>query len=289
MTQRPHARRRAIRRAAVAGAALLVGAVVIAVAVAVFQRSLVFPADRSTPPPVAQLLPGARDVELRTSDGLTLAAWHLPAPDGCATTVLVAPGNGGNRAARAPLAAALGRAGFGVLLLEYRGYGGNPGSPSEEGLARDARAARAYLLNAGVPAASVVYLGESLGAAVAAGLAAEQPPAALVLRSPFTTLADAARAAYGVPVGPLLRDRFDVVAAVRRTTAPLAVVLGGADDIVPPRLSRAVAEAARDAGVPVTEVVVAGAGHNDPSLTSGSTLVTATAEVAAAAGAPPCP
>ena len=262
-------------------------AVVVGLVVA-FQRSLVFVPDRSAPPVVSDVLPGARDVSLRTSDGLTLAAWYLPAPAGCTATVLVAPGNGGHRGSRAPLAAALADAGFGVLLLEYRGYGGNPGSPSEAGLLRDARAAREYLLDAGVPPTSMVYLGESLGAAVAAALAVEHPPAALVLRSPFTTLADAARAATHVPVGPLLRDTFDVLAAVSRTTVPVAVVLGDADTTVPPRLSRAVAEAARVAPRSVAEVVVPRADHNDASLASGPALVDAVIDAASAGAAPPC-
>ena len=153
---------------------------------------------------------------------------------------------------------------------------------------RDARAGRAHLLDAGIPANAIVYLGESLGAAVAAALAAEHPPAALVLRSPFTTLADAAWAAYHLPVAPLLRDRFDVVAAVRQTTVPVAVVLGDEDDIVPPHLSRTVAEAARAAPRTVVEVVVPGADHNDAALASGSGLVDAVVEVARAAAIPSC-
>ncbi|GEL97276.1 alpha/beta hydrolase [Cellulomonas terrae] len=269
--------------AAVAVVLVLVVGVVLA-----FQRSLVFVPDRSAPPPVSDVLPGAREVRLSTADGLTLAAWWLPAPAACTTTVLVTPGNGGNRAARVPLAAALGEAGFGVLLLEYRGYGGNPGSPSEVGLVRDARAARAYLVDAGVPATTLVYLGESLGAAVAAALAAEHPPAALVLRSPFTTLADAAQAATHLPVAPLLHDRFDVVAAVRQTSVPVAVVLGDVDATVPPRQSRAVADAAREADRDVVEVVVPRADHNDPALASGPALVEAVRDVARAGGAAPC-
>ena len=268
--------------------AVLVGVLVVVGLVLGFQRSLVFVPDRSAPPRVSEALPGAQEVSLRTSDGLRLTAWYLPAPAGCTATVLVAPGNGGHRGTRVPLAAALADAGFGVLLLEYRGYGGNPGTPSEAGLLRDARAARTYLLDVGVPAASLVYLGESLGAAVAAGLAVEHPPAALVLRSPFTTLAEAARAAYHVPVGPLLLDRFDVRAAVRRTTVPVAVVLGADDATVPPRLSREVAEVARTASRSVTEVVVPRAGHNDAALASGAALVDAVVDVATAGAAPPC-
>ncbi len=239
------------------------------------QRSLIYFPDTGRPPSAATVLPGGQDVRLRTSDGLELAAWYVPAPE-AGVTVLVAPGNGGNRAGRADLGRVLADAWHGVLLLDYRGYGGNPGSPSEEGLARDVRAARDFLLGeAGVPEDRLVYLGESLGAAVAAELAAEHRPAGLLLRSPFTSLADAGRAAYRVPVGWLLRDTFAVEEAMGRVEAPVAVVLGDADSIVPPAQSRAVARAAREAGSEVHEAVVAGAEHNDPRLVHGPEVLAA--------------
>lgn len=268
---------------------VLVAAILAVAGLWTFQRSLIFLPDRRQPPPVAEVLPSARDVTFPTADGLELGAWYLPALAAGGPTVLVAQGNGGSRADRADLARALAGVGFGVLLMDYRGYGGNPGSPSEDGLALDARAARDFLIErAGVPADSIVYLGESLGAAVVAELATEHVPAAMVLRSPFTSLADAGRAAYGVPVGWLLRDRF----AVREHLAssadlPVAVVYGGADTIVPARLSREVAEAARAAGAHVVEVEVPGAGHNDPALAHGPDLVAALVEVAHAGGAAP--
>ena len=100
----------------------------------------------------AAVLPGATDVVLTTEDGLELGAWYLPAPDNGAPAVLVASGNAGSRASRAPLARSLAGGGLSVLLFDYRGYGGNPGSPSEQGLALDVRAARDFLLDvAGVP------------------------------------------------------------------------------------------------------------------------------------------
>ena len=241
----------------------------------VFQRSLIYFPDAGRPPPAGDVLPGGQDVRPTTSDGLELSAWYVPAPEAGAT-VLVAPGNGGNRAGRAELGRVLVDAGYGVLLLDYRGYGGNPGSPSEEGLARDVRAARDFLLgDAGVPEDRLLYLGESLGAAVAAELAAEHRPAGLLLRSPFTSLADAGRAAYGVPVGWLLRDTFAVEEAMDRVQAPVAVVHGDADSIVPTEHSGAVAAAARAAGNEVHEAVVPGADHNDPRLVHGPEVVAA--------------
>jgi pimeloyl-ACP methyl ester carboxylesterase len=166
-----------------------------------------------------------------------------------------------------------------VLLFDYRGYGGNAGSPSEEGLARDVRAARAHLLEeAGVPPDRLLYLGESLGAAVVTELATEHPPAGLVLRSPFVDLAAVGAAHYPfLPVRALLRDRYPVAERVATIRVPTTVVLGGADSIVPPAQSRAVATAA--AGLHRL-VEVPGADHNDRVLLDGDALVDAVVELA---------
>ncbi|NMR18657.1 alpha/beta hydrolase [Cellulomonas fimi] len=252
------------------------------------QRALIYVPDRSPAGSAELVLPGARDVTLTTSDGLTLGAWHLPPTGPCDATVLVAPGNGGNRAGRAGLARAVHERGFGVLLLDYRGYGGNPGRPSEVGLARDVRAARTYLLDAGVAPGQLVYLGESLGAGVVVELAVEHPPAAMVLRSPMTSLADVGRAVYGVPVGWLLQDHFRVVEHVARAGPPLTVVYGSDDGLVPPEQSREVARVAREARTEVVEVEVPGAGHNDAVLAQGPGLVAALVEVSRAAGITGC-
>ena len=96
-------------------------------------------------PPIERLLPRGQEVSFTTEDGLRLSAWFLPGSSEASPSVLVLPGNGGNRADRAALASALAAHDYGVLLCDYRGYGGNPGRPSEEGLAADARAAHAWL------------------------------------------------------------------------------------------------------------------------------------------------
>ncbi len=273
-------------RAAVVALVVVVGVVLV---VWVGPRRLVYLPDRSAPPPAGTVLPGARDVAFGTADGLRLAAWFVPPSPPCGGVVLVAPGNAGNRSGRAGLAHALRSAGFGVLLVDYRGYGGNPGAPSEEGVARDVRAARTYLLEeVGVAPGDLVYLGESLGTGAVSRLAVEQPPAALVLRSPFTSLADVGRAVYRVPVGWALRDRFPVADDVRRVRAPIAVVYGDDDATVPAEQSRAVAASAREGGADVVEVAVPGAGHNAPVLTRGPGLVGAVVEVASRAGVAGC-
>ena len=277
---RPNARRddRAVLRGVVVTAGVLIAlpAVVLGLLWG-FQRSLIYlpqgaPAGRP---------PGAEDVVLHTGDGLDLAAWWFAASDPGAPAVLVADGNGGHRGLREPLARSLVDAGLSVLLFDYRGYAGNPGSPTEEGLAADVRAARAFLVDeAGVPPERLVYLGESLGAAVVTELATEHPPAGLVLRSPFRDLAAVASEHYPfVPARLLLRDRFPVAEQVARIDVPTIVVWGSADSIVPPEQSRAVAQAA--AGL-VRAVEVPGADHNDPALLDGPELVDAVVDAARA-------
>jgi uncharacterized protein len=244
------------------------------------QRRLIYFPDTAVPA-AGSMLPGAQEITLRTGDGLALGAWYV-APTGSDrdVTVLVMPGNAGSRADRAPLGRRLAAKGFAVLLLDYRGYGGNSGRPSENGLITDARAARAYLVDHGVAPARLIYFGESLGAAVATRLAAEQPPAALVLRSPFTDLAAVGARHYPMlPVRLLLRDRYPVTKLISQVRVPTAVVYGSADVIVPPEQSAAVAAAA--AG-PVRAVEIAGADHNDAALLEGNELVSAVVDLARA-------
>ncbi len=250
--------------------------VLLLAAVWLLQRRLIFFPDPAPVGPAGRVVLGGQDLTLRTSDGLTLQAWLVP-PSGARDRrvgVLVAPGNAGNRANRVPLAVALAAEGLTVLLLDYRGYGGNPGSPSEAGLARDVRAAREALLRQPTMSADrLLYVGESLGAAVATELATEHPPAGLVLRSPFTDLAAVGSAHYPwLPVRLLLRDRFPVADQIAQVDAPTVVVYGTADTIVPPAQSRTVA----DRAARLVEVVpIEAADHNDPSLATGADLVRA--------------
>ncbi|MBA2528732.1 MAG: alpha/beta hydrolase, partial [Euzebyales bacterium] len=139
--------------------------------------------------------------------------------------------------------------------------------------ARDVRAAHAELAGRpGVDPDRLLYYGESLGAAVALDLAVERPPAGLVLRSPFASLADTARVHYPFVPAWLLRDRFDSVGRVRSLSAPLLVVVGENDDIVPAQTSRRLYALAAE---PKRLVVVPGANHNDRALLDGDELIAA--------------
>jgi len=221
---------------------------------------------------------GLTDVEqvtFTTIDGLRLNGWFFAASGPLPrVTVLVFNGNGGNRAHRGPLASALQRQGFQVLLFDYRGYGGNPGTPSESGLLLDARAAQAYLAHRPyVDLSRVAYFGESLGTAVAVDLAVEHPPAALVLRSPFTSMVDLGQTHYPfLPVRFLLRDRFAAIDRIQRIRVPLLVIVGGRDRIVPIDNSRRLYEAAE---TPKTLLVLPEADHNDYELLAGDKMIQA--------------
>ena len=231
------------------------------------QRQLIYFPDRSPVPPAGTVIEGARDVTVRTEDGLELGAWFVPPVPGArdrGMAVLLAPGNGGNRAGRAGFAEELRKLVFAVLLMDYRGYGGNPGSPSEDGLAADALAAAEALEDLGYPAGRTIYFGESLGGGVVAALQDVRPPAGVVLRSPFTELADVGAEHYPwLPVRLLLRDRFPVLDHLADSEVPVTVVYGERDSVVPTRLSERVAD---EAPALFERIVVAGADHNDPVM-----------------------
>lgn len=223
------------------------------------------------PPP-----PGVDALEIETDDGLRLGAWFVPAAGAGSEpgpAVLVCNGNAGYRAHRLPLAEALAGRGYHVLLFDYRGYAGNPGSPTEEGLRTDARAAARGLADRPeVDPRRVAYFGESLGASVCGGLATERPPAALVLRSPFPSIVAMGRHHYPyLPVAePLVWDQWPLEAQLAEVRVPLLVVVGERDEIVPGQLSRRVHAAAAE---PKRFVEVAAAHHNDESLLVGEELL----------------
>jgi len=153
-----------------------------------------------------------------------------------------------------------------VLLLDYRGYGGSGGAPTEEGLVDDAEAAARWLEGRG--AGKVAYFGESLGCGVAVALAARRPPAALILQSGADSLVHVAQRAYPVfPIGLLMKDRFDAAAQIASVPAPLLSIHGTEDELIPMAFGRALFDAAPG---PKEWYPVEGAGHNDVSTRAGS-------------------
>lgn len=271
--------------AAVALAALLL----LALALRQFQGRLIyFPA--GDPGPVFAQLPRGREVTIPTPDGLELGAWFVPAPSTAPTgAVLLLHGNGGHRGHRAPLAHRLAERGWAVLLLDYRGYGGNPGHPDEQGLYRDAAAAVAWLSHRPeVDPGRLVYFGESLGAGVAVAAAVDHPPAALILRSPFSSMEAVARHHYPfLPVRWLLHERYPSIERIRHLRCPLLVLAGEDDRVVPFEHSRRLFEASPAAAKRF--VAFPGADHNDWELLAGDRLVEETVAFLNAVPATPPP
>ena len=251
---------------------LLVVGVLIAGVIWSQQRRLIYFPFGSVPDAATLGVGGITAVEFPTSDGLTLSGWFVSRASAPDFTVIVFNGNAGNRAFRAPLADAFARANMAALLFDYRGFGGNAGAPSETGLRIDARAARDYLVGRpDVDRNRLVYFGESLGTAVAAELAVQHPPAALILRSPFTSLTDIGRQHYPIlPVRWLLRDRYDTIGRIARIHVPLLIIAGDKDRIVPIAQTRRVYEAARE---PKSLLVIQDADHNDAALVDGRPMM----------------
>lgn len=221
---------------------------------------------RTHPGSAALVHESGRDLTLQTEDGLELDAWLLkPAAETDQdTVVLYAPGNAGNRAGRLGIGQELTDRGFTVLLLEYRGYGGNPGEPNEDGLAMDAVAAVQALADEGFAPERTLHLGESRGTAVVAALQATHPPAGVLLQSPFTEFADIAEEYLPIlPPSVFLREDFAVSRYLEDSKVPVTVLHGIADSIVPSELSAQVAE---DTDTLHEEIVLDGLGHNDAEM-----------------------
>ena len=203
---------------------------------------------------------GMTVVDYRTEDGLALQGWHSAARAGRPTLVYF-HGNAGHLGDRVFLVRPYVEAGYGVLLAGYRGYGGNPGSPSEEGFYADGRAALAWLAGTGVPPDRTVLFGESLGTGVAVEMAVEHPVAGLILQSPFTSVVEVGQdKAPWLPVSLLMTHRFDSLSRIERISAPLLLIHGEADRVIPVRFGRRLFAAAPE---PKTAHFIPGAGHND--------------------------
>lgn len=234
------------------------GAVVAAAYVA--QRRLLYFPDTRVIDPAATRVPDMAAHWLEAADGTRVVAWYKAAPEGRPTIVMF-HGNAGNLAHRDLKARFFLDRGYGVLMAGYRGYGGSEGRPDEAGLIADGRAAMAFLDQQGIPGERLVLFAESLGTGIAVRIAAERAVAALVLEAPYSSITDVAARAYPyLPVRSLIKDRFASIEHIGRVTAPLLVVHGARDRVIPPDIGRRLFDAANQ---PKQAVLIDGAGHND--------------------------
>ena len=196
------------------------------------QRSLLYHPERQRTLPAAVGLPDAQEIVLDTIDSEQVIVWYIPAKAN-KPLVLYFQGNAGALRNRADRFRALAGDGTGVVALSYRGYGGSTGSPTEQGLIADAEAAYAFAAVHVTPERIAIW-GESLGTGVGVALAATHKVGRVVLESPFTSAADVgARVYWYLPVQRLMKDPFRSDARIGRVTAPLLVLHGSRDTIVP--------------------------------------------------------
>ena len=218
------------------------------------QDRFIYPAPRIAYDPA----PGYEAVQLETSDGLTLAA-HWRTPDTGRPIVVHFHGNGGSLDGAMGENRVFAEQGFGVLLVEYRGYGGNPGSPGEIGFYADGRAAMAFLQTRSISMDRTILKGHSIGTGTATQLAQEYAPAGLILVAPFTSIKDRVAGALPfIPVRALLHTDFDNAAKLPALRMPVLIQHGDRDEVIP--LSHA--EALSGSGAHVTYQRFDGSGHD---------------------------
>ena len=224
------------------------------------QRRLVYVPNPERVSPIAAGLSDVDEIRLNPEPGVLVLAWHAPAkPD--APTILYYHGNGGNLAGRVDRINHFRNAGFGVFLMSYRSYSGSTGAPSERANIFDALHAYDWLRGKGHEGGDIVVYGESLGTGVATQVAAQRDVAAVILDAPYSSLVDAAQNAYPyVPVGALLKDSYRSTRFIAKIGAPLLVVHGARDAVIPLELGRTLFSAAVE---PKKMVVFPHGGHTD--------------------------
>jgi hypothetical protein len=219
----------ALQWIAIVAVCLYVGA---ATVVYFAQRSLMYFPETTHTTPAQAGFPQAEEIALTSSDGEHLVAWHVAAQNG-RPVIVYFHGNGGALRNRVDRFQKLVADGIGLVALEYRGYGGSSGSPSEAGLIADAEAAYAYTA-ARYPVQQIVLWGESLGSGVAVALAAEKPVGRVILEAPFTSAAAVGAKRYWyMPVRLLMKDQFRSDERIGKVTAPLLILHGAHDQTVP--------------------------------------------------------
>lgn len=239
---------------------LIIPIVFLAVTVIIYcgQRKLIYFPAKEQPKRQAFQADDMQQIALLTEDGLSLNAWYKPAI-AAQVTIVYLHGNAGHIGYRMPLVRQFLTAGFGVLLLEYRGYGGNQGQPSEQGLYQDGRAAIKYLVGQGIFANHLVLYGESLGTGLATQLATEFPVCALVLQSPYTSLTALARYHYPWLFLPP-RDKYDSLARIATLHVPILILHGKQDEIIPYQQALTLFQAANE---PKRLISLDNKGHNN--------------------------
>ena len=236
---------------------------VIAVAAFILQRRLMYRPDPDRVSPAVFNLQGVKERVLVAPDTAQIVTWYAPAQPG-QPTILYFHGNAGNLASRSERVRRYVARGYGVMFMSYRGYSGSTGSPSERANVADAKLAYDTLIKDGVAPEDIIVYGESLGSGVAVQVAADNEVGGLVLDAPYTTIVDVAALAYPyLPVRPFVFDRYESVRYLPRVKAPLLVLHGENDRVIPVEMGKAVYAAAN---APKEIATFPHAGHSDHHL-----------------------
>lgn len=242
--------------------------VLILIGMKLFEDKLVYFPNMNTPDPVAAGLPPLEVRTITSADGIDLLVWHYQG-DKAKPTILYFHGNAGNLGTQAKLVKPLMQAGYNVYMIEFRGFGGNAGAPTEMGLYSDARSALNDLKSLGIAEQNIILYGRSLGTGVASKMAEEIDAKGLILQAPFTSAPAVAKHRY--PYLPdIMRDKFDSLSRIKSITEPLFIFHGDADRTVPPYLTVELFEAANE---PKQLVVFPGGGHSNIFLIGGNDAV----------------
>ena len=235
--------------------------ILIIAALYLFQRNLIYFPERSKPDIAKSGVSGMMEFSVVTGDGINLTGWYMPARPGKPTIALF-HGNAQNHAYRTYKSLEYIKAGYGVLLAGYRGYGGNEGKASEQGFYSDARAYLAQLKTLHISDKNLIIYGESIGSGVAVQMASEYPETkALVLESPYTSTVDVgAKQFFFAPVRLMMKDRYESIKKIKGFKGKTIVVHGRADKIIPFNFGQQLYEAANS---PKKMIVYENAGHND--------------------------
>ncbi|MDX2028008.1 MAG: alpha/beta hydrolase [Alphaproteobacteria bacterium] len=239
---------------------LIFAYVVFIVALSFMQKRLMYFPDSLRFVPAEWAMKELQPMEVHAEDGLTLNSWYAPAKKRDKFTIVFFQGNAGHLGYRNYKVRPWLDAGYGVMMVGYRGFG-NPGVPSEEGLYKDAGAAIRELIKRGVPQKAMVFYGESLGTGVAVQMATEYDASGLILESPYTSIPDVGSGRYPlVPVRLLLSDNYDSLDKIANIHMPLLLLHGEKDQVIPIRFGKKLFAAANE---PKQAEFVPEAGHND--------------------------
>ncbi len=227
----------------------------------IFQRKIIYLPSGKIGTPTEYGFSKVKELNLKTSDGETINAWHLFPQEEGGETILYFHGNAGHMGDRSEKFRAFLNHGFNVLSVSYRGYGNSGGKPSEEGLYNDARAAAKYLLDNDISFSNIIIFGESLGSGVAVQLATEYKAKAIVLEAPYISVTQRASELYPViPVKLLLKDRFESIKKIKNVKSPLLILHGELDKVIPIKQGRQLLEAANE---PKKGIFYPNIGHTD--------------------------